>query len=42
MMFEASRRTGYLTTSTSGLSAAIAAAAESTFGVPTVFVVWMI
>ena len=34
MMLEASRRTGYLTTFTSGLSAAMAASAESTFGVP--------
>src|SRR5215207_4704876 len=38
MMFDASSRTGYLTTSTSGLSALIVAWAESTFGVPIVVV----
>ena len=32
MMFEASRRVGYLTTLTSGLSALIVSSAESTFG----------
>ena len=41
MMFDASSRTGYLTTSTSGLSAAIVASAESTFGVPIVRVEWI-
>ena len=35
MMFEASRRVWYLTTSTSGLSALIVSSAESTFGTPT-------
>ncbi len=41
MMFVASRRTGYLTTSTSGLSAWIACSAESTFGTPMRSLVWM-
>jgi hypothetical protein len=41
MMFDASRRSVCLTTSTSGLSALIAISAESTFGTPTRSVVWM-
>src|SRR3954463_1910467 len=39
--FEASRRSSYLTTSTSGLIAFIDSSAESTFGTPTRSVVWM-
>ena len=41
MMFEASIRTGYLTTFTSGFSALIDSSAESTFGTPTRSVVWI-
>ena len=41
MMFEASSRTGYLTTFTSGLSALIVCSAESTFGVPIRSVEWI-
>src|SRR3954452_24383579 len=41
MMFEASRRILYLTTSTSGFSALICSSAESTFGTPMRSVVWM-
>src|SRR3954449_1945676 len=41
MMFEASSRVWYVTTSTSGFSALICSSAESTFGTPTRSVVWI-
>src|SRR2546421_686912 len=41
MTLEASRRSAYLTTCTSGLIARIDSSAESTFGTPTRSVVWM-
>src|SRR5947209_8104866 len=41
MTFEASRRSWYLTTFTSGLIAFIDSSAESTFGTPMRSVVWM-
>src|SRR3954465_14776837 len=41
MMFEASRRVLYLTTSTSGFSALTCSSAESTFATPTRSVVWI-
>jgi hypothetical protein len=41
MMFDASRRVWYFTTSTSGLSALICSSAESTFATPMRSVVWM-
>jgi len=41
MMLLASRRTGYLTTFTSGLSPWIVSSAESTFGMPMRCVEWI-